>query len=134
MSQTARFGGGRPWVRIPPSRLMAKRKWSEETIEKMRQSRREWYHRNKEKAKVAGSKYRQERRKWLQNYKSTICCIRCGENHPACLEFHHRDPVEKLFIISDGVLSKNYNLDDVMKEIAKCDVLCANCHRKLHFK
>jgi hypothetical protein len=71
-------------------------------------------------------------KRWLSEYKSTLQCIKCGENHPACLEFHHRNPKEKKFEVTRAVnclLSK----ERVLEEIAKCDVLCVNCHRKLHF-
>ena len=58
-------------------------------------------------------------------------CIRCGETHPACLDFHHRD----------GKTTKEGNIAEIRRfsyariyaEIAKCDVLCANCHRKHHW-
>lgn len=52
----------------------------------------------------------------------------CGyREHYAALEFDHRDPLVKKFNISAGVLSKHR--DELMDEIAKCDVLCANHHR-----
>lgn len=60
-------------------------------------------------------------------------CERCGEKHPACLEFHHRDEALKKFSISQEAVRKNRKLEDLLEEIAKCAVLCANCHRKLHW-
>lgn len=57
-------------------------------------------------------------------------CIRCGEKDVACLDFHHRNGKEdKLGHI--GVIRK-FGRDRILAEIAKCDVLCANCHRKHH--
>ena len=66
---------------------------------------------------------------WFKEYKSTLKCIRCGESNPLCLEFHHKDPTQK-----DRAISTMTRLspEKVKEEIAKCDVLCANCHRKLH--
>ena len=47
----------------------------------------------------------------------------------ACLDFHHlRD---KEFNIANEI--KNLSIDNLKKEIDKCIVLCANCHRKLHY-
>jgi len=65
--------------------------------------------------------------------KDTLCCLYCNKNHPACLQFHHRDPEIKAFGISEAV-HNGIGLDKLKKEIAKCDVLCANCHAKLHFE
>jgi hypothetical protein len=56
----------------------------------------------------------------------------CGESDPVCLDFHHRDPSIKSFEIARGV--KCRSLEAVQAEIAKCDVVCANCHRKRHAK
>ena len=67
---------------------------------------------------------------WLADYKSTISCS-CGENHPACIAFHHRDPNLKLFEINE--VDKRHNLQRLKEEIAKCDPMCHNCHSKLHW-
>lgn len=55
-------------------------------------------------------------------------CICCGEKDVACLDFHHiKDKYEQL----SHMLS--HSKDTISNEIDKCVVLCANCHRKLHF-
>jgi hypothetical protein len=61
-------------------------------------------------------------------------CQACGEDHPATLQFHHRDPSTKLFGISTKVLAtpKKFPWEVVVAEIEKCDLLCANCHAKHH--
>ena len=57
-------------------------------------------------------------------------CKKCGYNKcPAALEFHHRDPTEKETVNLKSCLS----MKTLLKEIAKCDLLCANCHREEHF-
>ena len=56
-------------------------------------------------------------------------CMYCGEKHPACLDFHHRDRTTKEGHIGEF---RKFGLQRVLAEIAKCDVLCANCHRKHH--
>jgi hypothetical protein len=68
-------------------------------------------------------------------YKSSQCS-KCGYNKcPAALEFHHLDPSTKDFIPSHySNTSWDKNKDKVMKELDKCIVLCANCHREEHFK
>lgn len=57
----------------------------------------------------------------------SVPCARCGGSFPVVvMDFHHRDPATKLFTVAAGNRRK---LTDVIAEIAKCDVLCANCHR-----
>ena len=59
-------------------------------------------------------------------------CNRCSENHPATLQFHHTDPNVKEFCLSDA--HKNgWNDQRILDEIAKCEILCANCHAKEHW-
>jgi hypothetical protein len=59
-------------------------------------------------------------------------CADCGENHPAVLEFHHVDPRDKSETIAQMV-ALNRNWKRIEAEIAKCVVLCCNCHRKRHY-
>lgn len=56
-------------------------------------------------------------------------CQRCGFNdHPAALQFHHKNPEDKNFTLSSaGLISK-----DRWKEVEKCELLCANCHSIEH--
>lgn len=55
--------------------------------------------------------------------------MRCGGTFPPCvMDFHHRDPSTKAFGLSVGECASR-STTDVMAEIAKCDLLCANCHR-----
>ena len=66
-------------------------------------------------------------------YKADKGCATCGERHPACLDFHHRDPSTKEFNIASKS-AMEHSLARLMKEIHKCVLLCSNCHRKLHYK
>jgi hypothetical protein len=91
----------------------------------------QWRHRKPQDAVAAGRKRRQEAREWLATQR--LACVRCGENHPGVLDFHHRNPAEKLFQIGYATLSMR-SKQRVIDEIAKCDVLCTNCHRKLHWE
>ena len=68
---------------------------------------------------------------WFDEILSKLSCKSCGENHPATLDFHHRDPKEKEATVS-SLLANLKSKDSILKEIEKCDVLCANCHRKHH--
>jgi hypothetical protein len=56
-------------------------------------------------------------------------CATCGERDPVVLEFNHREPRAKTANISDMVRNCA-SAAGLMAEIAKCDVLCANCHQR----
>ncbi len=64
-------------------------------------------------------------------YKGSKCQNKkCGYNKcSAALEFHHRDPATKEFSISSGGYTRSW--ERVKKELDKCDLLCANCHREV---
>ena len=55
-------------------------------------------------------------------------CMDCGNNFPACcMDFDHRPEENKVACVGRLVFSGS--LADVEAEIAKCDLVCANCHR-----
>lgn len=68
---------------------------------------------------------------WLARFKHGKGCAECGENHPATLQFHHRNPAEKFFNV--GYRPKGTTLALLQAEVEKCDLLCANCHFKRHW-
>lgn len=53
----------------------------------------------------------------------------CGERDPVVLEFDHCDSSQKFKIVSK-MLSGHYSWQSVQREISKCGVRCANCHRR----
>jgi hypothetical protein len=58
--------------------------------------------------------------------------MQCGEDHPSTLDFHHEDPAKKEASVRQ-LLDNGYSQKRILAEIAKCIVLCSNCHRKLHW-
>ena len=71
---------------------------------------------------------RDEAREYVWKYLSVHPCQNCGESDPVVLEFHHRGGKDKA--VSEMVAG-GYPIHTIQAEIDKCDVLCANCHRKL---
>jgi hypothetical protein len=74
---------------------------------------------------------RARNRAFVNDEKMRRGCSECGyRGHPAALDLHHRDPGTKTTDISDIIGSAG--IAKIRAEMAKCDVLCANCHRTLH--
>ena len=83
-----------------------------------------WYQRHRERLLEKRRQHDEELRQWLRRYKSKLCCVECGENHPACLQFHHRDREDKSFGIGGAIGRWRYiSLKKLEKEISKCDIL-----------
>ncbi len=105
----------------------------EKRREYQRNYKREWYktHAAAQKQWVIDRRHRLTAKYWA--YKETLACVHCGENHPACLEFHHRDPNVKDFTITE-LRRGDYSHARLIAELEKCDPVCVNCHRKLHWE
>jgi hypothetical protein len=71
-------------------------------------------------------KKREERKKYIDDLKLSRKCFDCGYNkHSEALQFDHLPGKRKSFAISKGILKP---LSEVLKEIEKCQVVCACCH------
>ncbi len=78
---------------------------------------------------IRDKKLRDENRKRLNEYKLQKGCLCCPEKELVCLEFHHTDMSEKDF----GIASNTHRTwPYIEQEIAKCVVVCSNCHKKIH--
>lgn len=89
-----------------------------------------YYYKNREKEKQRTKERTEKLKNWFKEYKKTLQCESCDEDHPACLDFHHE--AEKEAGVTQLVSQRNTSKDRIKQEIDKCTVLCANCHRKLH--
>lgn len=93
---------------------------------------KEHYLKNKEKylqkAKIYDEINKEKITKYIVDYLLLNPCIDCGESDPIVLEFDHRE--NKRYSISNMMTSGSYPLQTVIEEIKKCDVRCANCHRR----
>ena len=87
------------------------------------------YQKYKHIYKERTKKSRIEKRLFTYNYKKTHPCVDCGEKDPVVLDFDHRNREEKTGNISKMVQNRT-SIKNLEKEIAKCDIRCANCHRR----
>ncbi len=86
------------------------------------------YYANKERYLARNKKYRQEISEYVNKIKEEKPCSDCGIYYPFyVMDFDHLEGVDKLGIIS--YFSKTGRIGALKKEILKCEVVCANCHR-----
>ena len=81
----------------------------------------------------------QNLKEWRKNTKQKLIegfggkCQICDYNKSnSALEFHHINPAEKDFSISNFIGNGVKPWNDFVNEVAKCILLCANCHREVH--
>ncbi len=108
----------------------------------------ELYNHCKDCLKIRGRKYytdNRERQSFLSNlrrieYRKTrkafiiklkdLPCTDCGKKYPHyVMDFDHRSGVSKLDNISHLVNQNFLTYDQILTEVEKCDLVCANCHR-----
>lgn len=85
------------------------------------------YYANKQKYLDRNKKYRAEIKRYVQTIKESTPCADCNKRYPYyVMDFDHlRD---KEFDVNH--LSNTGRIGALKKEITKCDIVCANCHRK----
>ena len=94
----------------------------------------DWFQRRKDTKKQravrarAKNKFREQRRQWLRSLKEGHPCADCERTfHFAAMGWDHLPGTKKLFCIS-AHLSIGYSEQKILAEIAKCELVCANCH------
>ena len=105
-------------------------KWYRDNIKWVRKYNKD----NLERTRFLRRGYRKPKAKFVDSYKLEKGCIVCGYNKCArSLDCHHRNEKEKKFTISIEILKGKYTLDEIKKELKKCDIMCKNCHGELHW-
>lgn len=91
-----------------------------------------WYQDNKEhqleNVRRNNQNYREMAREYVFQYLLEHPCSSCGESDPRVLEFHHEGNKEAEV---SRLMGRGASLDALKAEIAKCVVMCANCHRRI---
>jgi hypothetical protein len=92
---------------------------------------RKWYAKNFDRLRESKNKRIRDAKKrnglYVFQYLKNHPCVDCGESDPIVLEFDHQHSKERN--VSD-LLRGSYSLKKVILEIDKCEVRCANCHRR----
>ena len=110
-------------------------KWYRDNIEWVKKYNKENYERDEIRRKLRHKNgYLRPRQRFLNDYKMKKGCIVCGYNKCSySLDCHHKDEKEKKFTISQELNLSKYTLKEIKEELAKCDILCKNCHGELHW-
>lgn len=96
-------------------------------IEDQRAASKRHYYKNKQSYLDKNKKYRLYIRNFIRNFKENVPCVDCGAKYPYyVMDFDHLE--DKKFNIS--YLSATGRIGTLKKEMAKCEIVCANCHRK----
>lgn len=91
-----------------------------------------YYESNRDKHLANVAARRRRHRDWIRSLKEGQPCAQCGRvGHPHAMHWHHRDPSQKEFNLSIAVAASK-GRQKVLDEIAKCDLLCADCHAIVH--
>lgn len=85
---------------------------------------------NKEDLYASQERHRNRNKQLLYDFLLEHPCVHCGESDPIVLEFDHIDSSLKLMTVSRMVSGSTYSWSKIQEEIDKCQVLCANCHRR----
>ena len=96
-------------------------------------ARRKHYLRNQTKIRAQIKKYKVETSKMIRSIKAHTPCNDCEKFYPYyVMDFDHRPGEQKEFAI--GAQNKSRGKQQLLKEIAKCNLVCANCHRERTYK
>ncbi len=106
--------------------------WTQSDRDTFNAQWRRWYRDNAQRNREWEQRRREEIREWWRDLKATKSCCLCKENAPECLHFHHVVPKTKAFDLSEGA-SNGRSREVILAEVAKCVVLCGNCHAKYHW-
>jgi hypothetical protein len=79
------------------------------------------------KKRAANARWRKSMQEWYHELKETLSCARCGFDRAPALQFHHREGGTKELNLGE-VIAQGWGKQRILDEVAKCEVLCANCH------
>lgn len=83
------------------------------------------YEDNRQKYIDKAARWREEQKVIFYHWLSSQSCLDCGNPDMRVLEFDHLD--DKSYAIADKIGRVKFEI--LQEEIAKCDVVCANCHK-----
>lgn len=104
------------------------RKWKIKNPNGSKRATANWRKNNPNKVKKHHQDASMKKRQFMNRVKQKYGCFFCKESEICCLDFHHIG--NKDYDITHKT-SASYKI--ILDEMAKCIVVCCNCHRKIHF-
>ena len=93
--------------------------------------RKRWYNKNKEEHKRITREQKQNNKQaakeYVWDYLASQFCVDCGVGNPNVLEFDHVKGKKRKTL--SYMTRHGFSISSINKEISKCEVRCANCHR-----
>ena len=98
--------------------------------EARRRHNRAYYHRNgKDKILAANKASRLRNKEYVDRIKTENPCLDCGNYFPAiCMDFDHLPGFDKHDNVAE-LTRGGCSIETIDAEIAKCELVCSNCHR-----
>ena len=111
-----------------------KKAWDEKNKDHVKAYRKAWYEKNKELEKAKALARYEANRKYINKIKANPCSWCGGIFTPSAMDFHHIDPDTKANKDnkSNRAINATWSIEKIDEEIAKCELVCANCHRIHH--
>ncbi len=81
-----------------------------------------------QKKNKCSQKISKRNKSWVINYKKCNFCIDCNLSDWVVMDFDHVRGIKKANIST--MVRQAYSIETIKEEVAKCDLVCANCHRK----
>lgn len=95
-----------------------------------------WYQDNGDRRRAQVRQRRKQTRDWLARLKAAGSCSQCqlsGAIAPWALDYHHINHHDKEATVS-YLVGNGYARSRIEAEIAKCELICSNCHRTMHYE
>jgi hypothetical protein len=104
------------------------KKWGIEHRERRLELCRKSYRKRSVKINRGRSKDRLLRKQKYVDVLGSKCSVCDYDRCIGALHFHHIDPSKKLFGVAEALNNKKYSEEEIMNEVLKCRLLCANYH------
>lgn len=90
------------------------------------------YQKYREKYIARALSLKRRRREFVRQQKIGKKCKYCPENRPYCLDWHHPEDNKEQGLCQ--MAHRGVSEEKLLAEIAKCELVCKNCHAEIHYK
>lgn len=88
-----------------------------------------YYQKNKEAQRARVAAQKAANREYVRTLKESTPCSDCSKIYPwYVMDYDHLPEFEKRMDVSQ-LVANGYSIESIDREIAKCELVCANCHR-----